>query len=47
MRNCGQVRRCNLKIRFWAGAELEEHGGVSQLLPYTSVCQAVDVSGGG
>lgn len=47
IRNYGQVRRCNLKIRFWAGAELEEDGGVCQLLPYTLVCQAVDVPRGG
>lgn len=47
MRNCGQVRRCNLKIRFWAGVQLEENGGVSQLLPYASVWQAVDGSRAG
>lgn len=35
------MRRCNLKIRFWAGAELED-SGISQLLPYTSACQEVD-----
>lgn len=41
------MRRCNLRIRFWAAAEFEEDGGVCPLLSYTSVCQAVDVSRGG
>lgn len=40
------MRRYSLKIRFWAGAELEEDGDDSQLLLYTSVCQAVDMSKG-
>lgn len=26
------MKRCNLEIRFWAGAELEGESGVSQLL---------------
>lgn len=40
------MRRCNLRARLRAGAELED-GDVSQLLPCTSECQAVDVSTGG
>lgn len=45
-RDCRQVRRCNLRARFWAGAELEDRD-VSQPLPCTSECQAVGVSTGG